>query len=325
MEGISKGIAKLAENATKVLPTFEPFQLKRIGKAKQEIFESACKSLEENLHLPTKYENGEFTIDTTDVKAMITRAENLDKLDKLRKQNNFEQVLERAEDLLEYDDDVNDEPVDPDFFFMFRDYSGEVSNEEMQNWWAKIIAGEVKKPNSFSRRTLETLRNLSSEEAKLFQKICKIAPMLNNEKTLLHDEKLLKLGNLTLNQIYEMQHTQLIDIYTIILKTSLNLEEPTGFVIEDNYVINPIGTEPLNIPQITFTQQGKELSRLIAEPVELDTIIEFVITLDSYNENVDLSLHRIQNHEVTTGTIDYNDENLLMCTCSKNEKSTSKS
>ncbi|MFI3249543.1 MAG: DUF2806 domain-containing protein [Eubacteriales bacterium] len=320
MGEISKGIAKLAESAIKVLPTFEPFQLKRIGKAKQEIFESACKSLEENIHLPTKYENGEFTIDTTDVKAMITRSENLDKLDRLRKQNNFEQVLEKTEDLLVNDNDVNDEPLDPDFFFKVRDCSGEVSNEEMQNWWAKLIAGEVKKPGSFSRRTLETLKNLSEEEARFFEKICKIAPVFNGERTLLHDEEFLKLGDIDINQLYQMQDTQLLDLFTVILTPSFNFDEPSILIIDENYVIKTSKDGELKIPKITFTQQGKELARLITAPIELNTVIQFAITVDCNNENIDLSLHEIETYDKVAGTITYNDENLLMCTCSTNEK-----
>ena len=60
----------------------------------------------------------------------------------------------------------------------------------MRVLWGKILAGEVRKPNSFSLRTLETLRNMSTDDAKLFSKLCgfncriggEIQPLVYNEK-----------------------------------------------------------------------------------------------------------------------------------------------
>jgi len=40
----------------------------------------------------------------------------------------------------------------------------------MQILWGKILAEEVKNPNSFSLRTLSILKNISNTDAKIFQK-----------------------------------------------------------------------------------------------------------------------------------------------------------
>lgn len=44
----------------------------------------------------------------------------------------------------------------------------DISDENMQTLWAHILAGEVKKPGSYSYRTLEVLRNIAPDEAKRF-------------------------------------------------------------------------------------------------------------------------------------------------------------
>lgn len=57
-----------------------------------------------------------------------------------------------------------------DWFIRFFDSVGNISNAEMQNLWARILAGEIHNHGTFSLRTLETLRNMNQEEAILFKK-----------------------------------------------------------------------------------------------------------------------------------------------------------
>ncbi len=45
----------------------------------------------------------------------------------------------------------------------------------MQEIWARILAGEIKQPKSYSLRTLDILRNLSTDEAAIFMKFAKLA------------------------------------------------------------------------------------------------------------------------------------------------------
>ncbi len=67
---------------------------------------------------------------------------------------------------------VSDTPVDPDWRTRWFRKAGDISNEEMQEVWAKILASEVAEPGTFSLRTLETVSNLSKHEAEVFQKVC---------------------------------------------------------------------------------------------------------------------------------------------------------
>jgi hypothetical protein len=89
----------------------------------------------------------------------------------IQRQNNLDDVVEIAASQLEGTDYVTDEPINKDWATRFFDIVQDVSDEDMQNLWGRILAGEVKQPKSFSLRTLELLRNLSKEEAELFVKI----------------------------------------------------------------------------------------------------------------------------------------------------------
>ncbi len=60
-------------------------------------------------------------------------------------------------------------PPDPDWLYRWRDAASEVSAEELQNLWGRVLAGEVKAPGSFSLRTLDFLRNISRPEAEAIE------------------------------------------------------------------------------------------------------------------------------------------------------------
>jgi len=53
----------------------------------------------------------------------------------------------------------------------FLDIAKNVSDEEMQEFLAAILAGEYESPGAFSIRTLQLLKNMSSAEAKKFTEI----------------------------------------------------------------------------------------------------------------------------------------------------------
>ena len=47
-----------------------------------------------------------------------------------------------------------------------------IDDEERRTWWARLLAGEIQQPESYSLRTLAVMDTLSTKEAKLFTKLC---------------------------------------------------------------------------------------------------------------------------------------------------------
>jgi Protein of unknown function (DUF2806) len=86
--------------------------------------------------------------------------------DTVRREVNTTKALLWAEETLQ--DDTQEPPdakVDDDWLFRWRDSASEVSSEELQYFFGMVLAGEVKAPGSFSLRTLEFIRSLSTQEA----------------------------------------------------------------------------------------------------------------------------------------------------------------
>lgn len=66
----------------------------------------------------------------------------------------------------------NEIKMDNDFFWNAIEHSKTVSNEEMQELIAKIIAGEYNSPETYSISTLQVIKMLDKNSLKLFEKIC---------------------------------------------------------------------------------------------------------------------------------------------------------
>lgn len=86
--------------------------------------------------------------------------------DGIRREVNIAKAVVQAE--MELKDDPHEPPtrsIDEDWLFRWRENVGEISSEQLQSLWGKLLAGELKSPGSYSLRALEFLRNLSAAEA----------------------------------------------------------------------------------------------------------------------------------------------------------------
>jgi len=86
-----------------------------------------------------------------------------------RRQQNIESIAKQAIDFLP--EEVPAEKPNEDWIFRFFDSCQDIGDEQIQIIWSKILAGEIKKPGSYSYRTLEILKSLRKPEADFFTKI----------------------------------------------------------------------------------------------------------------------------------------------------------
>ena len=88
-----------------------------------------------------------------------------------KRQSNIAAVIEQAAYELG-DREVQDHEVDHDWTARFFNDIQDVSSEEMQQLWGRILAGEVERPGSASFRTMSILKNLDKGTARLFRRLC---------------------------------------------------------------------------------------------------------------------------------------------------------
>jgi len=153
LKALSEPVCKLIESVSSAVGVwYKPRLIKR--EAKFEIKAQKIKAL------------GEIEIEEAIVKRMAERLYNKE----LRRQKNLESITNQAIAFLP--ETVSKEPVDEDWVSAFYENCQDISDEQMQILWSKILAGEVAQPNSFSLRTLQFVKTMTKDEAFLFSSFC---------------------------------------------------------------------------------------------------------------------------------------------------------
>ena len=107
----------------------------------------------------------------------------------LREQFNLEKIMGFATDILKgkkYNNSANqgvdNEPektISDDWFNIFEKEASQKSSEDMQLRFARVLAGEIEKPESYSIRTLNVLGELNQTAATLFKRLCSMCMVLD--------------------------------------------------------------------------------------------------------------------------------------------------
>ena len=81
-------------------------------------------------------------------------------------------VNELSSSSTDFEDKVNDsdEDIDLDWLSHFDKFAQTASTERVQNLWARVLAGEIRKPGSFSLTSLRLLSELDQSMATAFEK-----------------------------------------------------------------------------------------------------------------------------------------------------------
>jgi len=87
-----------------------------------------------------------------------------------KQQANIEKIIFQAVSDLSEESSVPEEKPDEDWISRFFAYAQDISSDQAQQLWGRILAGEIR-PGAFSLRSLDLIRNLSKDEAQLFEKV----------------------------------------------------------------------------------------------------------------------------------------------------------
>ena len=150
---------------------YEPRHIRKMADAKAYEINAISKALRENSDVIVTYDKGNIIANAPEFEDFVKRTEYRLACQELRKQYNIESVIGNAYIELETKENVSENPVDKDWLNSFFDSVANISNNQMQIIWGKLLAGEIEKPGTFSIRTLDTLRKLTQTEAELFSSL----------------------------------------------------------------------------------------------------------------------------------------------------------
>lgn len=150
---ISQPITKLIETVSTAIGNIcLPKQMIRVAKAESEVMKIKAHS-------------------EADVSQIEWRAKQRINQLEMRRQSNVESIVSNA--ISQLPPEVDPLPVDEDWVIRFFNVSQDFSNQEMQQLWAKLLAGEIAKPGSFTYRTLDIVRGLTQTDARDFTILCR--------------------------------------------------------------------------------------------------------------------------------------------------------
>ena len=242
--------------------------------------------------------------------SMISKAESLDRINdrmlarELKRQNNIDSVVEIALNEFQHETSVSDENVSEDWGTRFFNIVEDISDSDMQLFWGKILAGEVKSPNSYSLRTLEVFRNLSSAEAKTFHKLAQVALNWGGRMMIFANEENDFLKNkcdITFSDIMLMKEVGIISsIENLGITFEFKLDKPS-LLLYNNIGIEVTAKKKqveVIIKNYAFTTVGRELIKLVQQEINFD-YLKYVETLFK-SASLEVVIGKVKNVEGKT-------------------------
>lgn len=215
----------------------------------------------------------------------------------IRRQENIDTVVEMAAKNLQ-GKEVSEKPVEPDWASRFFEIVKDVSKEEMRVLWAKILAKEIERPDSYSLRTLELLRNISFEEAELFARLSEFVFILDEYSFVFTGDKELNKHGFNYYYLSKLKEAGLLQTGEGATRTFSPSKSATythRFICGNKFIIITIPPESKKIvlPIILLTQAGSELIDLTEHKDNFSYLKDFAAFFKKSNPAVSVKYGNI--------------------------------
>lgn len=291
---------------------YEPRHIRKLAEARTHEISMIAEAVRNNSDVPIVYDSKGVSIDTSNFEEIAKRASRRLAYQEIAKQQNIEAVVDIAYKELENTETVSNEPVNRDWMLRFFNSVEDISNEDMQRIWGRILAGEIKEPNTFSYRTLEKLKNMTQQEAKCFQLVSSLALYGGGKCFILCDDEIMNRHNVRFVNILELEECGLMSAQTLSFTLNSSVNEARG--IYNSQIIGMIcGKEDkmneLVIPCYVFTESGSQLMKVINPQVNQQYILDCLEAIRKEHKDFTVTAHNIKS--ISDNGIEYDDTNIL--------------
>lgn len=297
------------------------YEIKKLAEARAEEMKIISTAVKENFHLTGGIEYNEEKVSISspkelrkDIQPTILintpieeRTQERLNFQEAKKQLNIENITAFAADELKNEQPVTDEPLDDDWITRFFRIAEDISNDEMQALWGKILAGEIKQPKSFSLRTLELIRNLTKSEADIFIKVANFAIATENASFIFkgHDKELSKDFDVSFSEVAKLIEVGLIQAGDFVNWQMLSNTEDSKCIFTAGNIVIIVNVNanspPIHTPINLFTHSGNELLKLVSTVAPFEYLTLFAKSIK--RENVEVKYGHIVGR--TEGYIDH--------------------
>lgn len=296
---------------------YEPKHVRKMADAKAYELKLISDTVRNNSDVPIVYDSTGVSIDTSNFEEIAKRASSRLAYQEITKQQNIEAVADNAYEELENIQDVSSEPVNPDWTLRFFNSVENISNEDMQKIWGRILAGEIKRPHTYSYRTLEKLKNMTQQEAECFQIVSTLALRHSGKDFILNDEDILKKYSVYFGHILLLEECGLMMAQNLSLNLSAAIDQSD--YLYNSEIIGLINgktaeSQRIVLPVFLFTESGSQLIKAIQPQVNTQYFIDCLESIREKHKDVVIAAHTI-NYISDEGEVNFNKEDILSSEC----------
>ena len=248
VEAVASGIGSVAG------PLLAPWKATRDGKARliAADYDAQVLEIRAEAHLKVREH---LAADTDEFTAEIELSDTINErlqYQERKRLANIRAVVGQAAAGLE-DKEVPDDDPDHDWTARFFNDVQDVSSQEMQMLWSRLLSGQVERPGSTSLRTLGILRDLDQGTAELFARLCSACTYLVLNGSV-YDARVVSLGgNAASNSLADFG----------LAFGQLNRLHEHGLLIPDynswrDYRMSILPNPPSPIPVLPFEHQSRQ-------------------------------------------------------------------
>lgn len=211
-------------------------------------------------------------IDEADVDDLVHQLSKRDKHISLRKYLNFENSMQLVIDLVKEKENFIKRPIDEDWFFQWFSSVENISDERIQQIWARAFANKIdSSKNSVSCRALDTLRLMQYQDVLNF---ARLNDVIN------HLGYVLCNGNNVVNAVFGGRDVldDLIDLNLAIRSQNMFSSVPVPPFLSIGWELRKGFMQPDPFTIVTMSARAKELAQTL--PKEIDAHIDHESAID---------------------------------------------
>jgi len=240
--------------------TCKPWQIKRIAKAESEA---------EQIKALSKVKTA--TLEQRALRRFM--------LEETKRQCNIENIT--AKSISRLNATAKPEKIENDWITNFFDKCRLVSDQQMQDIWSKILAGEANSPGRFSKRTVNFMESLDKQDAQLFTKLCAFNWIIGNIQPIIYDsnEEIYKKNGITFSTLKHLDAIGLISFENLTGYRRQGLQRKIIAIYKNIPFILTFPKEnhnEISIGKVLLTSIGEELAD-ICTPETIDGFDNYII------------------------------------------------
>ncbi len=251
LEGLSDSVRVFVKRISDEVGAFtKPHHVRRLAKAKAD---AAVIEAEGKVRLSEVQERG--------LRRMV--------IEEGKRQENIEAVATKAiPHILET---AQADKIDADWLSNFFDKCRLASSGELQEVFAKLLAGETNSPQSISKRTVNALAQLDQRDALLFKKFCSFVWVFGNLTPMIFEinSEIGKESGINFSSLHHLQSVGLINFSPLAQFRRQNLQKYAALAYYGRTLVLefPSDTNELEFGHVLLTDVGMQLAPIVgSEP-----------------------------------------------------------